>query len=145
MISYYGPTDLVAGYERYDLKPQPPVPIGTIIDPKDATQYAGRLDILLGGLPEEVPDMYQLANPTTHIHSGSPPTLLMQGTRDFLVPLDGTLELYAKLVESGVPAIKVIFPWTDHAFDLLLPHTSPPAQSALYDVDRFLALLVNKD
>ena len=45
-------------------------------------------------------------------------------------------------------AINVVFPRTVHAFDLLLPHISPlspPAQSALYDVDRFLALLLNKD
>ena len=30
-------------------------------------------------------------------------------------------------------------------FDLVLPQISPPAQSALYDVDRFLALLLNKE
>jgi len=145
IISYYGPTDLVAGYKHYDLKRQPPVPIGTKVDPKKAFRYAGRLDILLGGYPEDVPDMYQLASPTTHVHPGSPPTLLMQGNKDFLVPLDGTQALYTKLVESGVPAINVVFPWTEHGFDLLLPQISPPAQSALYDVDRFLALLVNKD
>jgi acetyl esterase/lipase len=145
IISYYGPTDLVAGYKQYDLKRQPPVPIGTKVDPKKAFQYAGRLDILLGGHPEEVPDMYQLACPTTHVHPGSPPTLLMQGDRDFLVPLYGTQELYAKLVESGVPSINEVSPWTEHGFDLLFPQISPPAQSALYDVDRFLALLVNKD
>jgi acetyl esterase/lipase len=145
IISYYGPTDLVAGYKRYNLKPQPPVPIGTKVDPPKAFRYAGRLDILLGGNPQEVPDMYQLACPTTHVHPGSPPTLLMQGDKDFLVPIGGTLELYEKLVESGVPAINVVFPRTDHGFDLLIPRISPTAQSALYDVDRFLALLLNKE
>lgn len=145
LISYYGTTDLVAGYERYDLKIEPPVPIGTIIDPKDAIKFAGRLDILLGGHPQEVPEMYQLASPATHINSGSPPTLHMQGDKDFLTPMVGIEELYAKLVEAGVPAINVVYPWTDHAFDILLPQFSPPAQAALYDVDRFLALLVNKE
>jgi acetyl esterase/lipase len=57
----------------------------------------------------------------------------------------GTQELYTKLVEAGVPAVNIIFPWTDHAFDLLFPQINPAAQSALYDVDRFLALLLNKD
>ncbi len=145
MIAYYAPTDLVAGYKRYDLPRQPPVPIGTKVDPKEAFQYTGRLDILLGGHPEQVPDTYKLASPTTHVHPGSPPTLLMQGNRDFLVPIEDSLTLYAKLVESGVAAINVVFPWTDHAFDLLLPQMSPPTQSALYDVDRFLALLLNRD
>ncbi|MFC1921720.1 alpha/beta hydrolase fold domain-containing protein [Chloroflexota bacterium] len=148
MIDYYGPTDLVAGYQYMNLQKTinlPQVPIGTKVDPIKAFSYAGRFDILLGGHPQEAPDMYQLACPTTHVHPGSPPTLLMQGNKDFIVPLDGTQALYAKLVESGVPAINVIFPWTEHAFDLLVPQLCPPAQSALYDVDRFLALMVNKD
>jgi hypothetical protein len=38
----------------------------------------------------------------------------------------------------------VVFPSTDHAFDLALPQINPAAQSALYDVDRFLALLRNR-
>ncbi len=143
LVAYYAPTDLVAGYKHYGLKRQPSVPIGTEVDPKMAFSYLGRLDILLGGYPEDVPDMYQLACPTTHVHSGSPPTLLMQGDKDFLVPLVGTQALSAKLVESGVPVIDVVFPWTEHGFDLLLPQISPPAQSALYDVDRFLALMVS--
>jgi acetyl esterase/lipase len=149
VISYYGNTNLVAGYEPFDVKKLsakiPPVPIGTKVDPKKAFNYAGRLDILLGGHPEEVPDTYRLACPTTHVHPGSPPTLLIQGNQDFLVPVDATCAHYAKLVEAGVPAINVVFPWTDHGFDLLLPQISPPVQSALYDVDRFLALLLNKD
>lgn len=147
VVSYYGNTNLEAGHKVFDVKNLsekiPPVPIGTKVEPKKSYNYAGRLDILLSGHPKEVPEMYQLACPTTHVHPGSPPTLLMQGGDDFLVPVTGTLDLYAKLVESGVPVINVVFPWTDHAFDLLLPKTSPPAQSALYEVDRFLALLSN--
>jgi len=144
LISYYGPTDLVAGHKRYGIKPQPPVPLGTKVEPKEAFRNAGRMDILLGGYPEEVPEMYELASPTTHVHSGSPPTLLLQGNKDFLVPTEDIHKLHAALLESGVPAIKVVFPWTQHAFDLLFPKLSPPAQSALYDVDRFLALLANR-
>jgi acetyl esterase/lipase len=145
MITYYPPTDLVAGSKRYNNKRQPPVPLGTKADPKNPMLYAGRLDILLGGYPEDVPDMYRLACPTTHIHPGSPPTLSLRGDRDSLNPIEGNQELYAKLVESGVPAIDVVFPWTEHAFDLALPQINPAAQSALYDVDRFLALMVNRN
>jgi acetyl esterase/lipase len=148
LLTYYPATDLVAGSKRYNHKRQPPVPIGTKADPENPWLYAGRLDILLGGYPEDVPDMYQLASPISHVHPGSPPTLSLRGARDSLNPLEGNQELYAKLVESGVPAIDVVFPWTEHAFDMLIPHLSPqspPAQSALYDVDRFLALMVNKN
>jgi len=149
IISYYGPTDLLAGYDPWraanPFSNLPPVPIGTNLDPSKRMRYAGRMDILLGGHPEEIPDIYLLASPPTHVHPGSPPTLLMQGDKDLLVSVDTTRALYTKLVESGVPAINVVFPWTDHIFDFLLPQISPPAQSALYDVDRFLAVLFNKD
>lgn len=147
VISYYGPTDLLATYQhegqqRYlDL---PTVPIGKKLDSTEIGQYAGRIDILLGGHPQDATYMYQLASPISHVHPGCPPTLLIQGNHDFLVPVDATCTLYTKLVESGVPAINVVFPWTDHAFDLLFPQISPPAQSALYDLDRFLALMLNR-
>jgi acetyl esterase/lipase len=101
--------------------------------------------MFLGGHPQDAPDTYQLASPITHVHPGCPPTLLIQGDKDILVAVDTTRSFHAKLVESGVPAINLIFPWTDHVFDLLLPQINPAAQSALYDVDRFLALMFKKD
>jgi acetyl esterase/lipase len=148
VISYYGNSDLLASKHWMEVKQltkEPPVPIGTILESNMRMRYAGRLDILLGGHPQDALYAYQLASPITHVHPGCPPTLLIQGDQDLLVPVDTTRALYTKLVESGVPAINVVFPWTEHAFDLLLPQISPPAQSALYDVDRFLALLLNKD
>jgi acetyl esterase/lipase len=149
IVSYYGPIDLVEGYHRYTVlqleKNPPPVSIGKDIAFEEKVPHIGRLDILLNGHPQDIPDIYQLANPTTHVNADSPPTLLFQGDKDVLCPWEPTIELFDKLVDSGVPAIKVIYPWTEHGFDLLLSQFSPPAQSALYDVDRFLALLVNKD
>jgi acetyl esterase/lipase len=150
VISCYGPTDLLATCEHEDQQrifaSLPTVPIGKKLDSTKSTmRVAGRLDILLGGWPQDAPDIYQLASPITHVHPGCPPTLLIQGNQDFVTPVDATCALYKRLVESGVPAINVVYPWTDHAFDLLLPQVSPPAQSALYDVDRFLALLLRRD
>ena len=137
VISLYGPIDLQASYDQWMKQAQSP-------GRPEEFRYAGRLDILLGGTPQDIPDTYQLVNPATHVHPGSPPTLLMQGDKDLLVPVEATRALHTKLVESGVPAINVIYPWTEHMFDLILPQVSPPAQSALYDVDRFLAILANK-
>jgi len=145
IVSYYPPTDLMTLYQhtgQHRLVDLPLVPIGP-----DATinrRDIGRLDIFLGGWPQDVPGSYQLGSPVTHVHPNCPPTLLFQGARDVFVPVEPTCALYTKLVESGVPAINVVFPWTEHGFDLLLPQTSPPARSALYDVDRFLALLLNR-
>jgi len=43
---------------------------------------------------------------------------------------------------ASVPAVYVGFPATVHAFDLVLPPVSLPAWPALYDVERFLAMMV---
>jgi len=148
VISCYGPTDLLAVYQHVNLQKvegQRPVPIGTKVDSKEAINYTARFDILLGGWPKDVPEMYALASPISHVQPGCPPTLLVQGKKDFVTPVVATGALHTKLVESGVPAINVVFPWTDHGFDMLFSEFSPPVQSALYDVDRFLALLLNKD
>jgi acetyl esterase/lipase len=148
VVSYYGPTDMLAEFQHtnqqrlVDLDP-PPV----ALDPDSAKSMGPadwRMDLLLGGWPQDAPDTYQLASPITHVQPGTPPTLLLQGNQDFITPVGATRALHAKLVESGVPAINVVFPWTDHAFDVLLPQVNPAAQSALYDVDRFLALLLNQ-
>jgi acetyl esterase/lipase len=148
VLSYYGFTDLLDLYQRMNLEQKeglPPVPIGTNPDFAERGRLFGRLDILLGGWPQDAPHMYPLASPTAHVRPGCPPTLLIQGRQDSFVPVDATCAHHRKLVEAGVPAINVVYPWTEHAFDLILPQIAPTAQSALYDVDRFLALLSNKD
>jgi len=150
VISFYGPTDLIAFYRQTGqqrIKHQgdryyPPLSMDPDA-PKDM-RNAGRLDKIFGGHPEDVPEMYQLFSTNSYIHTGCPPTLLVQGEHDRSVPVDATRTFYNQLVEAGVPAVNVVFPLTGHGFDLLLPQVNPAFQSALYDVDRFLALLVNK-
>jgi len=150
VFSYYGPTDLLAIYQ-YENQQRfislPSIPIGKKPDSikKFPDADTSRLDVLLGGHPQDVPELYKLASPINHIHPGCPPTLLMQGDQDMIVPVDATNAFYTKLVDSGVPAINVVFPRTNHGFDLFLPQISPTAQSALFDLDRFLAILVNRD
>jgi len=147
VFSYYGPTDLLAVYEYENQKSysgHPPVPIGEPgYTPKSAD--VGRIDTLLGGHPQDILHIYELASPVNHVSSECPPTMLFQGDKDLLVPVDATCALQAKLEEAGVPAITMVFPWTDHGFDLLLPQLNAAAQSALYVLDRFLALLLNTD
>jgi acetyl esterase/lipase len=58
-----------------------------------------------------------------------------------ITPAEATRIFYRKLLACKVPVVNVIFPQTDHGFDLVLPAISPTAQSALYDIDRFLALM----
>lgn len=94
---------------------------------------------LVGGLPVEVPEMYDLASPINHVSAACPPTLLFHGEHDFMVPTAAARRLYDALLSAGVPAIYVEYPTTDHAFDLLWPRLAPAGQAALYDLERFLA------
>jgi acetyl esterase/lipase len=103
---------------------------------------AGSFVNLLGGEPDGIPQIYALFSPLTHVHPGCPPTLLIQGEDDLITPLGASRDLYNKLVRAGVPAVLIVFPQTDHGFDLVLPLISPTAQAALYDIERFLALIV---
>lgn len=95
---------------------------------------------MMGGLPDDVPEMYDLASPITHVHAACPPTLLIQGQQDVLVPVASVRALYDHMVAVGAPVFYLELPNTDHAFDLVIPQLSPPAQAAWFEVDRFLAL-----
>ena len=96
----------------------------------------------LGGQPEEWPELYRQISPITHVGPNTPPTLQFMGEQDVYVSAGGTVrELHDKLRESGVPSVYVELPRTDHAFDKFFPEFSPAARTAIYDVDRFLALM----
>ncbi|MEZ4669427.1 MAG: alpha/beta hydrolase [Anaerolineae bacterium] len=147
VFSYYGPPDLRVAYQHMKLArtiglPKLEIGLPGAAEQKKNFQDAGRLDTLLGGHLHEIPEIYELASPVCHVHAGCPPTLLIQGTLDCITPATAAQELHRRLVECDVPAINIIFPWTQHGFDLLLPQISPPAQAALYEVERFLALVL---
>jgi acetyl esterase/lipase len=99
---------------------------------------------LLGGTPDEAPQNYARFSPVSYAGPDSPPTLLFYGEHDYLVPVEPALKLANKLRQNGVPAVAVVLPQTGHAFDLVLPSISPAAQSALYDLDRFLGVMAGE-
>jgi acetyl esterase/lipase len=100
---------------------------------------------LVGGQPNEVPNMYDLASPIRHVSAASPPTLIFQGEHDWIVPVPSARRLYHALAAAGATVVYVEFPRTVHGFDLLFPRLSPPGQAALYDLEHFLACVVIED
>lgn len=96
---------------------------------------------LMGGSPDQAPKTYDLFCPLNHAGPGCPATLFFQGTHDYLIPVSATRKLHARLRAAGVPSVYVELPQTEHTFDQFLPQISPPAQVALYDLERFLALI----
>ena len=97
-----------------------------------------------GGQREDWPELYRRVSPITHVGPDAPPTLQFVGEHDVYVSRGGSiLALHRRLQAAGVPSVYVELPQTDHAFDMLLPELSPAAQAAMYDVDRFLALMAS--
>lgn len=91
----------------------------------------------LGGTPEAFPEAYDsmsglaLAGPT------SPPTLLIHGHLDSLVPERQSELLAAKLAASGVPHALVSIPWGTHGSEPL-NFQGPGMQISTYAVAWFL-------
>ncbi|MCC7359921.1 MAG: alpha/beta hydrolase [Anaerolineales bacterium] len=101
--------------------------------------------LFLGGRPDEWPEVYRQVSPIVHVGPDTPPTLQFVGEHDVYVSRIGSVPaLHRKLQEAGIPSVYVEFPRTDHAFDLFFPEISPAAQAAMYDVDRFLALMASQ-
>jgi acetyl esterase/lipase len=82
VVSYAGPTDLAV-----------PFPIASkklIAD-------------FVGGPTEEKADVAKAASPITYVSPGDPPMLLIQGTKDPLVPHAQAIEMVEALTKAGVP------------------------------------------
>lgn len=164
VISEYGPTNLAACYyhtnqdkttrsirSRTVAVGQPPAPVD-LNRTQEPQAGRGRLGFnkpttygafvnLLGRHPDEIPETYALYSPDSYVHPGCPPALLIKGRDDLVTPTPAVDDLQQKLGAAGVTCLNVLYPHTDHAFDLVLPRLSPPAQASWYVIDRFLALV----
>jgi len=96
---------------------------------------------MLGGSPEDIPEVYDLLSPCTYVSSRNPPTLFFQGTDDFFRFAAPLRRLHRRLQQAGVISIHVEFPYTPHGFDLFLPQISPVALRSILEQDRFLYLI----
>ncbi len=164
VVSLYGPTDLKAMYYHTNqnliprsrstsLKKTAPMQFPNWMIKIMGNAYArfhfdkdvanaGVFASLLGGHPDECPELYAIFSPITHVHAYCPPTLLLHGEDDTMAPVKSTRQLFRQLTKQRVPIVMHVLPQTDHAFDLILPKISPSAHSAFFDVERFLALQI---
>jgi len=158
VVSFYGPADFIDMYEgtertRERIAQRKRIrPYGALLEsllqraglaPANAPIEHSRNYIaeLLGAEPDQDPDLYRQLSPLGRVGPHCPPTLLLQGAADIFGMGPSVQRLHRALQAAGVPSVLVEFPHTDHAFDLVLPQVSPAAQAAVYDVERFLALM----
>jgi acetyl esterase/lipase len=67
---------------------------------------------------QERPDLYREASPIRYVSPDDPPTLILHGTSDSLVPISQSDSLKAHLDKANVPCIYYRVPLWPHAMDL---------------------------
>src|SRR5277367_2148446 len=72
----------------------------------------------VGGSPEQFPDRYRFVASATHINAAAPPTLVIFGANDHLVPPDATDRFSQQARNAGIDIENIRFPYGDHAFNL---------------------------
>jgi acetyl esterase/lipase len=100
---------------------------------------------LLGGTLKEIPDVYRLASPIVHVGPHCPPTLQICAEDDFFADVSHGRRLHQALCKAGATSVYVEIPEAVHGFDQYFGvsrRVAPAAQSATYDIERFLALMV---
>jgi len=124
VVSLYAPSDLNWGWNN-------PTNPWVLDSPKTLSEY-------LGGTPAQVQERFDAASPIDFVNPGSPPTLLLHGTRDELVFVEQSRRLARRLKEANVPHVELEFPWATHGCDA--NPAGPAGQITTWAVERFLAV-----
>ncbi len=72
------------------------------------------LQRLLGGSPEEQPELARLASPVGHVDRGDPPLLLLHGDQDRQMPINQLHEMQAAYEQAGLQVQTVIVHGAGH-------------------------------
>lgn len=97
VVDIYGPVDMTVPYAQ--------------------TQYM--VTDFIGHSYAEKPELYWEASPIKYLNATNPPTLILQGTSDNLVPHSQSDTLKARLDRIGVPNEYYRFPLWPHAMDMV--------------------------
>jgi acetyl esterase/lipase len=76
------------------------------------------LELLLGGLPEKVPSLAQMASPVVHVGAGDPPLLLLHGDQDPQMPVNQSLEMQGAYEKAGLDVTLDVVHGAAHGGDL---------------------------
>lgn len=73
----------------------------------------------LGGTPAQFPERYAAVQSVNSVSSKAPPTLIIFGASDHLVPPEGTRRFVDAARKVGVPVRSIEVPFGEHGFDLV--------------------------
>lgn len=105
VVAFYPPTDLRA------------------LDAAERRGFTGTRTVrdFVGADPEHDPGRWHEASPIEHVHPALPPILVLQGTRDFLVPHSQATSFAERLGAVGAPHRLEIVDGGVHGFDRVGP------------------------
>jgi acetyl esterase/lipase len=121
-VDLYAPTDMNFAY-RFGKE-------------DDILKSRGLVRAFMGGTPDDRPGAYNEASALDQVGPDTPPTLIVQGTRDELVWIRHSQRLNEKLLQAGRPVCFLEMPWATHAFDYSL--YGPGGQLMRYALSWFL-------
>ncbi len=97
VVSFFGPTDMTG---MYNAQASPLTQMG--------------IQLLVGGTPTSHPVLYQQSSPIYFANAQSPPTILLHGGLDPIVPVNQATSLKTKLQTAGVVHQYHLYPTEGH-------------------------------
>jgi acetyl esterase/lipase len=96
IVDYYGPTNIMSILKQST--------------PHGLSVRVPALELLLGGQPENLPELARLASPVEHADPTDPPLLLLHGDQDPQVPINQSHELVGAYKQHGLKArLEVVY------------------------------------
>lgn len=118
VIDFYGPTDMTGIYNFYH---------------NTDVSVADLISILMKGTPTSNAMLYSSSSPINYINSKTPPTIILQGGKDDIVPKEQSEMLRDKLTAAGVTNQYVFYPDRGHGW-----YDPATVDDAFAKVDAFL-------
>ncbi|WP_236625082.1 alpha/beta hydrolase [Rhodopirellula sp. SWK7] len=81
------------------------------------------LSFFLHGSRRQFPELYTAASPTAHASAGDPPTHLIHGEKDLIVPIESSRQFAAALRAVGVSVALTVIENQGHLVTLMHPST----------------------
>lgn len=143
LASMLGVTDASAGLEGAGWHPEQSSKVAAVVSfngVSDMTALVGYRGAIaaavdwLGGMPDDMPDLYALASPITHVDPTSAPFLFLHGDADTTVPIEQSMSMEERLKQAGVRAEVFVVEGAAHGFF----NRSPWYEPALERMAEFL-------
>lgn len=99
-------------------------PVVGIIESYDNDHMLGKIgrqfdEQYLGGTPQQFPERYAAVQSANSVSAAAPPTLMVYGAVDHLVPPGGTRRFTAAARKAGVTVRAIEVPHGEHGYDLV--------------------------